>query len=93
MTENLIITTKPSREEREDIFHLAYSSVVDFPTAAYKTKHTCSTTKGISRQGCLVSFCKITKIRSYRKTKGMVLAVCNYGSHHEDVQGSGDITP
>jgi len=23
----------------------------------------------------------------------MVLAVCNYGSHHEDVQGSGDITP
>jgi len=23
----------------------------------------------------------------------MVLAVCNFGSHHEDVQGSGDITP
>jgi hypothetical protein len=23
----------------------------------------------------------------------MVLAVCNYGLHYEDVQGSGDITP
>jgi len=36
MTENLIITTKPSREEREDIFHLAYSSVVDFPLLLIK---------------------------------------------------------
>lgn len=93
MTENLTITTKPPKEEREDMFHLAYSSVVDFPLPLIKQNIYVQQLKEFLVKVVQSVFVKSQRYEVTGKGKGMVLAVRNYGSHHEDVQGSGDITP